>query len=132
MNAKPPCVPSRGPEAGASASGALRRGPVAFIGPLPATGPWSAFGLGRGQFFAVLLGAIALFVLIGGPVWRHVHDPHFARLAWSYAVIPPAIAAAQLRNGSFGWGRLFGATVTIGVLKLVVTAVVLAVCGMAG
>ena len=105
---------------------------MAFIGPLPTTGPWSAFGLGRGQFFAVLFGAIILFVLIGGPVWRHVHDPHFGRLAWSYAVIPPAIAVLQAHNGSFGWGRLLGATVTIGVLKLVVTAVVLAMCGMAG
>ena len=105
---------------------------MAFIGPLPTTGPWSAFGLSRGQFVAILLGAIALFVMIDGPVWWHVHDQHFARLVWSYAVIPPAIAAAQVRNGAFGWGRLLGATVTIGVLKLVATAVVLAVCGMTG
>lgn len=105
---------------------------MALIGPLPTIGPWTAFGLGRGQFVAVLLVAVALFVWIDGPVWRHVHDQHLARLLWSYAVIPPAVAAAQTRNGTFGWGRLLGATVTIGVLKLVVTALVLAACGMVG
>jgi hypothetical protein len=102
---------------------------VAFIGPLPVTGPWTAFGLGRGQFLLILLTAIALFVWIDGPVWRHLHDEHLERLLVSYAVIPPAVAAAQGRNGTFGWGRLFGATVMLGVIKLVVTAVALAVCG---
>jgi hypothetical protein len=105
---------------------------VAFIGPLPVTGPWTAFGLGRGQFFLVLLVAIALFVWLDGPVWRHLHDQHLRRLLVSYVVIPPAVAAAQVRNGTFGWGRLLGATVTLAVIKLVVTAVVLAVCGMVG
>ena len=104
---------------------------MGFIGPLPATGPWTAFGLGRGQFLAILLLAVALFVWIGGPVWRHTHDPHLARLLGSYAVIPPAVAAAQLRNRTFGWGRLLGATVTIGVLKLVMTALVLVASEMA-
>jgi hypothetical protein len=105
---------------------------MAFIGSLPTTGPWTAFGLRRGQFFAVLAAAVVLFVWIGGPVWRHVHDQHLGRLFWSYAVIPAAVAAAQIRNGTFAWGRLLGATVTIAVLKLVVTAIVLAMCSMAG
>ena len=103
---------------------------MAFIGPLPTSGPWTAFGLDRGQFFLVLLVAIALFVWIDGPVWGHLHDDHLRRLLVSYAVIPPAVAAAQARNGTFGWGRLFGASVTLAVIKLVVTAVLLAVCGM--
>jgi hypothetical protein len=88
------------------------------------TGPWTAFGIRRAEFFGILLVSIAAFVWLDGQ--------HLRRLVVSYAVIPPALAAAQLRNRTFGWGRLFGATVTLAVIKLVVTAVLLAVFRMAG
>lgn len=105
---------------------------MAFIGPLPTTGPWTAFGLGRTQFLLIFALSVALFVFLDGPVWRHVHDRHLARLAWSYAAIPAVVAVAQAANRTFTWGRLLGATVTVGVLKLVVTAVLLAMLGMVG
>jgi hypothetical protein len=103
-----------------------------LVGPLPATGPWTAVGLARGQFFAVLLTSLALFVWVDGPVWRHVRDTHFARIMVSYAVIPLGVAVALAWNRALGWRRLLGGTLVIGVTKLVVTAVLLAVLGMAG
>ena len=109
----------------------LRRS-VPFIESFPSTGPWTAFGLSRAQFFLILTVAVALFVWIDGPVWRHAHERHFARLFWSYAVIPAGVALSQTANRAFGWGRLFAATVTLGVIKLVLTAVLLAMIGMAG
>ena len=59
-----------------------------LIGALPARGVWNAVGLGRGQFLAILALSVAGFVLIGGPVWRHVHDPHFVRIVASYRRSP--------------------------------------------
>jgi len=101
-----------------------------FFGPLPSVGVWTALGLTRAQFFAITLGSIALFVFVGGPVWAHVHDRHAARLAWSYAAIPVAVAWALRRNGSLGLGRLLAASGVIALLKLVATAGVLAMLGI--
>jgi hypothetical protein len=93
-----------------------------FLGALPDRGPWSAVGLRRGQFLAILAVAVTVFVFLGGPVWAHVHDRHFARLAVSYGVIPPLAAVALRRNGALAPASLLGATLVIALVKLVVTA----------
>jgi hypothetical protein len=56
-----------------------RRAP--FISGLPEHGIWTAVGLSRGQFFGILLVSIGLFLLVGGPLWMHLREGHFARLA---------------------------------------------------
>lgn len=93
-----------------------------LIGALPAHGVWNAVGLRRGQFLAILALSIAGFVLIGGPVWRHVHDRHLVRIVASYLAIPPLVAAALVWNAAFSWRHLAGATVVIALAKLLVTA----------
>jgi hypothetical protein len=101
-----------------------------FFGGLPQRGPWSAVGLGRGQFLGILGLSIALFVLVGGPVWAHVHEGHFTRIGVSYGVIPLAVAVALHRNGAARPGLVFGATVVIALVKLVVTAGLLVVLAL--
>jgi hypothetical protein len=94
-----------------------------LVGPLPVRGPWTAVGLSRGQFLAILAVAIAAFVLIGGPVWRDVHGDHFARIALSYAVIVPLVGLALRRQRPFPVGQAVAAIATIALVKLVATAV---------
>jgi len=96
-----------------------------FFEPLPVHGPWTAVGLARGQFLAILAVSVALFVWIGGPVWAHLRTSHLGRIGWSYAAIPPLVAVALLRNGRFGWLRLLEGSALIALTKLVLTAVVL-------
>jgi len=96
-----------------------------FFGGLPERGPWTAVGLTRAQFLAILGLSIALFVFVGGPVWSHVHDRHLARIAVSYGVIPIAVATALHRNGDARPGLVLGASAIIAVVKLVVTAALL-------
>jgi hypothetical protein len=102
-----------------------------LFGPLPRVGPWTAIGLTRGHFTGILLGAIALFVFVDGPLWAHLHDGHLRRILVSYGVIPVADAGALALVGTFSWGRLLGATVVLGLLKLLATAVLLAVMALA-
>jgi hypothetical protein len=102
-----------------------------FFGGLPERGPWTAVGLTRAQFLGILALAIALFVFVGGPVWTHVHDRHFARITVSYGVIPLAALAAQRRNGAVRPALVVGATVVIALVKLVLTAGLLVVVALA-
>jgi hypothetical protein len=102
-----------------------------LFGPLPRDGPWTALGLPRGPFAAILFGSIALFVFAGGPLWAHLHDGHLRRILISYGAIPVAAAAALARHGTLTWGHLLGATVVLGLLKLLATAVLLAVMALA-
>ncbi len=93
-----------------------------LFGPFPEHGIWTAVGLARGQFLAILALSVALFLAVGGPVWRHLHDAHFTRIAVSYAVIPLAVALALRRNGTLRPGLLLGASAVLVGVKLLLTA----------
>ena len=103
-----------------------------LIESFPTHGPWTPLGLGRGQFLGILALSVLLFVFVDGPVWRHVHDGHLRRIGLSYVAIPIAVGTALAWNRTVTWGRVFGATIVLSVVKLVVTAVLLGVLGMAG
>ena len=96
-----------------------------FVGALPEHGPWTAVGLTRRQFGAILAVSIALFVFVGGPVWRHVHEGHLPRVAVSYAVIPAAVAVVLHRTGELRPARLVAASAVLALVKLVITAALL-------
>lgn len=102
-----------------------------FFGSLPERGPWTAVGLTRGQFLAILGLSVALFLFVGGPVWAHVREGHAVRIAVSYGVIPVAAGVALRRNQRARLGLLVGATVVIGLVKLVLTATLLVVIALA-
>ena len=103
-----------------------------FFGTLPVRGPWTAVGLERGQFLAVLALSLALFLFVGGPLWTHLRDGHFARIAVSYGVIPLATAVVLHRNGAARPGRIAVASLLIAVVKLVLTAGLLIAFALAG
>jgi hypothetical protein len=103
----------------------------AFIGGLPEHGIWTAVGLRRGQFFAVLGLSLAVFAFLGGPVWTHVRDAHFLRIAVSYAVIPPAVYVAMRRSGRPGLVAVGLASAVLMFVKLVVTASLFVVLALA-
>ena len=96
-----------------------------LFGPLPTRGLWTGVGLTRGQFFSILALATALFVFVGGPLWRHLHDGHFGRIVVSYGLIPPLVFLALRRNGSAGVVRVVEASALVVFVKLVVTAALL-------
>jgi len=110
-----------------STSGARGR----LFGALPTHGIWTSFGLGRGQFLATLGVAVALFVIVDGPLWDHLRDAHLRRIVVSYAVIPLAVGLALARNRAFGWRALVGASAVLALLKLVITAALLALLAIA-
>jgi hypothetical protein len=103
----------------------------AWFAPLPREGFWTPLGLGRGQFFGILLASCAIFTLWGGPLWWHLREPHFGRLIVSYLLIPILVLAALLRNGRCRAGLFLGATVVLALLKLVLTAGLDLVLGIA-
>ena len=103
----------------------------AFFDGFPEHGIWTAVGLGRGQFFAILGVALAVFAFLGGPVWTHVRDPHLLRIAVSYAVIPPAVFAAMRRNGRPTLVSVSVASLVLAFVKLVVTATVFVIVALA-
>jgi hypothetical protein len=104
---------------------------TSFFGGLPERGPWTAVGLSRAQFLAILALSVGLFVFVGGPVWAHVHDRHFARIAISYGVIPVAVVGALHRNGTARPALVAGATLVIALVKLILTAALLVVLALA-
>jgi len=93
-----------------------------LFAPLPVDGFWTSVGLGRGQFFAILVASSLLFLLWGGPLWEDPRGAHFGRLVASYALIPVACAAALARNRKLTVTMLLGASGGIALLKLLVTA----------
>lgn len=93
-----------------------------FVDGFPQDGIWTSVGLGRGQFFAILGAALLVFLFLGGPVWTHVRDPHLLRIAVSYAVIPPAVLLALLRNRKCGVVPVAVASAVLAFVKLVLTA----------
>jgi len=102
-----------------------------LFAPLPEHGIWTRLGLGRGQFLGILALSVVLFVVVGGPVWLHVHDAHFFRIAISYGVIPFAVGVALWRNRALRPGLLVGGSAVIAGLKLVITAGLLLVLAIA-
>ena len=107
----------------------MSAGPL--FAPLPEHGIWTRLGLGRGQFLGILALSVGLFVLVGGPVWLHVHDGHFVRITLSYGVIPVAVGAALWSNRTLRPGLLIGGSAVIAGLKLVLTAGLLLVLAIA-
>lgn len=104
--------------------------PAPFFGPLPTRGMWTAVGLTRGEFFIILTVSVVMFVFLYGPLWLHAHDSHFARIVWSYLVILPMAWMALYRNGKARIGTVVAASVVIGLVKLVITAVILVAIGI--
>ncbi len=102
-----------------------------LFGPLPTRGIWTALALTRGQFVVILAASVALFAFIDGPLWLHVHSSHFMRIALSYMAIPIAVTGALLRNRKFRLLTVVVATAVLSLIKLVVTALLLVVIGMA-
>jgi hypothetical protein len=102
-----------------------------LFGPLPTRGIWTALALTRAQFFLILAGSVVLFVFIDGPLWLHLHSSHFTRIALSYTVIPVAVALALLRNCKLRLLTVVVGTAVLSLIKLVVTALLLVVIGMA-
>jgi len=102
-----------------------------FLGPLPHTGPWTPLGMTRAWFLGILAASVLGFLLIDGPVWRHLHDGHFRRITLSYAMIPLGVLAAFGRSWRDRIGQMLAATAVIALAKLVLTAGALAVIQMA-
>ncbi len=96
----------------------------AFFGSFPTRGIWTALGLSRVQFFVILALSVSAFLFIDGALWEHLEANHFRRIVVSYAAIPLMILAAQLQRRRFSWATLFGGSITIGALKLLITALV--------
>lgn len=95
---------------------------VPFFGSFPRRGIWSAVGLGRGQFFGILLAAVAVYAFFGGPIWRRLGEDDFLRIAVSYAFIPVAVGLAQWARGTLRASLFLGGSAVIAALKLVITA----------
>lgn len=102
-----------------------------FVAPFPMTGPWTSVGLTRAAFFAVLLGSTLLFLVVPSPLWTHLRDGHFTRLAVSYAVIPVAVALLLARDGRLAIGPLLRATLVLALLKLVLTTALMMAIALA-
>jgi hypothetical protein len=66
---------------------------------VPRLGMWTTVGLTRGQFFAMLLLSILLFLLLDGPAWHHLHDSHTRRILGSYGVSSSAVRILRRYKG---------------------------------
>ena len=101
-----------------------------LFAPLPVSGPWTAVGLSRGQFLGILVGACLIYVFLGGPLWLHLRQNDFVRIAVSYLAIPLAVAIAQRHSGTLRLSTWFAASGVIAALKLLVTAGIAVVLGI--
>ena len=104
---------------------------VPLFGPLPTRGIWTALELTRNQFLFIVTLSVVLFLFVNGPLWAHARESHFWRINVSYAVIPPAVAVAFYRNGKMRIVPILVASVVIALVKLVITAVLLVLIGVA-
>lgn len=93
-----------------------------FFEPFPTQGFWTVLGLTRGQLLGILMLACAVYVFLGGPLWSHLGEDDFRRIAVSYGVIPPAVALALFRNQRLRLALLLGGTAVLAALKLLMTA----------
>lgn len=85
----------------------------------------------RGWFLGILVASVVAFLLIDGPAWRPAHAGHFRRIVLSYAVIPLGVAAAFGHAWRGRVGQMLVATAVLALVKLVLTAGLLAVFEMA-
>ncbi|HEY8514077.1 MAG TPA: hypothetical protein VIS07_01020 [Candidatus Binatia bacterium] len=111
------------------AQAARSRAPL--FAPLPVRGPWTPLHLTRAQFVAILTLACLVYAFLGGPLWRHLGEGDFARIVVSYAVIPLGVAAALARNRELRFGLWLGASAVLAALKLILTATLALVLGIA-
>jgi hypothetical protein len=72
-----------------------------------------------------------VFTFLGGPAWRHLHDPHLVRIGASYAAIPLGVAGAYMYNRDRRFGLALAAAAVIALIKLVATALLLMVFSIA-
>lgn len=96
-----------------------------FFGSLPTHGVWTAVGLSRSQFLLVISVSVLAFLFLGGPLWQHLDTNHFHRIVLSYLAIPVLILAIQLARRQLNLSTLLGGTIVIGVIKLLLTAVIM-------
>ena len=89
---------------------------------IPEKGIWDAVGLGRFQFLGILLLSVLVFLLLGGPAWNALHEGHTMRIGISYLLIPILVAGAQWHNGSLRFRSWLEASLLIGFIKLIATA----------
>lgn len=104
---------------------------MSFVAPFPVTGLWTSLGLTRAAFFAVLLGSTLTFLVVPSPLWSHLREGHFTRLAVSYGVIPCAVALLLARRGRLGAGLLLRASLVLALLKLVLTTALMMAIALA-
>ncbi|HHH11515.1 MAG TPA: hypothetical protein ENK23_05510 [Sorangium sp.] len=80
-------------------------------------------GMTRAAYFAVLFGAVLVFVFWGGPIWSAgPADSHLGRFAVSYGAIIPAVGLTLLLTRAYSTPRLITAVGTLWGIKLVITA----------
>jgi len=98
---------------------------VPLIEPLriPVKGVWDVVGLGRWQFLGIFIFSVLLFVFLGGPAWGALEGAHTMRIGISYLVIPVLVAGAQWHNKTWNFRSWLEASLLIGVIKLMATAV---------
>lgn len=106
--------------------------PVPLFAPFPVEGPWTKVGITRAQFLAIVAASTGLFLLVDGPLWRHVHGAHLTRIAVSYLAIPVLVVVAASRNGTVNPRLVAAATLLIAGVKLVITAALLLAFAIAG
>ena len=63
-----------------------------------------------------------MFLFLGGPAWHSLKGAHTVRIAVSYLIIPILVAGAQWQNGSMSLRSWIEASLLIGVIKLMATA----------
>ena len=102
-----------------------------MFGPLPTRGIWTSLDLTRGQFLFIIALSIGLFLFIDGPLWMHAHESHFWRIVLSYLAIPIAVTAALYRNHKARLVTVVVASIVVGLVKLVLTALILVAIGLA-
>jgi hypothetical protein len=91
---------------------------------------WTNVCLSAAQFAAILALSLLLFVFLDGPLWWHLRESHMLRILVSYAAIPVAVALALARNGELRPMPLLGGTLVIGVIKLLLTTLMVMVLGL--
>jgi len=105
---------------------------VALIEPfhIPEKGIWNVVGLGRFQFLGIVIFAVLVFLFLGGPAWYALKGAHTVRIAVSYLVIPILVAGAQWHNNSLGFRPWIEASLLIGLIKLLTTALLFVGLGL--
>ncbi len=97
---------------------------AAFFGRFPSRGVWTVLGLTRVHFFVILTISVVAFLFLDGPLWENLAANHFRRIVVSYTAIPAMILVSQFLRDRVDWAKVFGGSVVIGVIKLLITALI--------